>query len=33
MGEGEEGVEVWGLVLCSGGFRHPAQELTFFPCQ
>ena len=33
VGEGEEGVEVWGLVLCSGGFRHPAQELTFFPCQ
>ena len=27
------GVEVWGLVLCSGGFRRPAQELTFSPCQ
>lgn len=33
MGEGEEGVEAWGLVLCSGGFRHPAQKLTFCPCQ
>lgn len=27
------GVEGWGLVLCGGGFRRPAQELTFSPCQ
>ena len=25
------GVEGWGLVLCGGGFRRPAQELTFSP--
>ena len=27
------GVEVWGLIMCSGSLKCPIQELTFFPCQ